>query len=266
MSFYTSLSGLKNAQTDLNVIANNMANSETTGFKKSSVQFADLVAGSAYDSPQMTQGIGSAVDTIAQNFSNGSVNQTGGALDVAISGDGFFTMKSSITGQTLYTRDGAFQIDNNGYINDGGGNRLQVFAPGATSGNPADAKIPAANAAGAAFAGVTFGEDGTVSASYADGSVTKIGTVALAQFTSPGGLKQMGSSNWEATGLSGAAVYGAPDQGIYGGLVSGALEGSNVDVTSELVGMITAQRYFQANAKAIDTQGQLVDTIVNLRS
>ena len=98
MSFYTSLTGLKNAQTDLGVISNNIANAETNGFKKSNTEFADIVAGSAYSNPRLTVGIGSTVERVTQNFSVGPIEQTGGAMDVAINGDGFFTLVSGSTG------------------------------------------------------------------------------------------------------------------------------------------------------------------------
>ncbi len=102
--------------------------------------------------------------------------------------------------------------------------------------------------------------------SYADGSVEPIGSVAVAGFIAPTGLKRVGSSNWESTGLSGVASYGSPGTGQYGSLLSGALERSNVDIAEELVGLITAQRNFQANAKAIDTATQISQTVINLRS
>lgn len=270
MSFYTSLNGMKNAQTDLGVIAHNIANSETNGFKKSRTEFADVVAGSAYTNPRMTQGVGATVESIAQNFAIGPIEQTGSALDLAVNGDGFFTTRSSLTGQTLYTRNGSFGIDENGYITDGSQNRLQGFPVDATgtptSTTPADLLIPAANAAGAEFAGVTIGNDGNVVASYADGTTEIVGKIALASFISPSGLKQVGSSNWQSTGLSGAASYGSPSEGRFGGLLSGALERSNVDIAEELVGLITAQRNFQANAKAIDTATQISQTVINLRT
>jgi len=268
MSFYTSLSGLKNAQTDLNVIAHNIANSETNGFKRSNTQFADIVAGSAFTNPKMIQGIGSTTEAIVQNFSIGPIELTGSALDLAISGDGFFTTVSAVTGQTLFTRNGAFTLDEQGYIQDGSSNRLQIFEPGADPAvdAPIDALIPATNAAGAAFAAVTVSAEGELAASYADGSSTVIGTVALATFVSAPGLKQVGSSNWQATGLSGAPDYGFPGGGAYGGLLSGAIERSNVDIAEELVNLITAQRYFQANAKAIDTATQISQTVINLRT
>ena len=190
MSFYTSLNGMKNAQTDLGVIAHNIANVDTNGFKKSSTQFADIVVGSAQVNPRMVQGIGARLESITQNFALGPIEQTGSALDMAITGDGFFTTRSVESGRTLYTRNGAFTRDDQGFIQDGSNNRLQVFPTdntGAiTSMTPVDASIPATNAAGSAFAGITVGSDGRVTASYADGSFDIVGTVSLAAFNSPG--------------------------------------------------------------------------------
>jgi flagellar hook protein FlgE len=270
MSFYTALSGLKNAQTELGVISHNIANSQTNGFKKSTVQFADIVAGSAYSNPKMIQGIGATVEATQQNFALGPIEQTGSALDVAINGDGFFTTVNAATNQTYYTRNGSFTQDGGGYIVDSSGNRLQVFpvdSTGAvTSTTPASAQIPATNAAGAEFAGVTVATDGTVTASYADGTNTPIGKIALASFVAPNGLKQVGSSNWTATGVSGAPSYGEAGDGQYGEVLSGMVERSNVDIAEELVGLISAQRDFQANAKAIDTFTQISQTIIQLRS
>lgn len=275
MSFYTSLSGLKNAQTQLNVIAHNIANAETGGFKKSKVEFGDIVAGSAYSNPKMIQGIGSTVEAINQNFAIGPVEQTGSTLDVAITGDGFFKVKSAATGDEMFTRNGAFDRDEAGYITDGSGNRLQIFAQpvapatiNPATDTPIDALALPTNTATppADFAGLTIAEDGTVTASYADATNIVLGRVALANFTAPTGLRQVGSSNWVSTGLSGAPTYGLPNEGAYGGLLSGALERSNVDLAEELVGLITAQRYFQANAKAIDTATQISQTVLNLRT
>ena len=269
MSFYTSLNGLKNAQTDLSVISNNIANAETNGLKKSTVAFSDIVAGSAFTNPKLLIGIGATVEAVNQNFKQGPVEQTGNALDLVVNGDGFFTTRSAITGDTLYTRNGAFEIDENGYLLRGG-NRLQVFPTDATGTVTSNAlqsvQVPAVNAAGAQFAGVAVGKNGVITASYADGTNTAIGMVALATFIAPGGLRQEGSANWAATGLSGTATYGQPDSGFYGGILSGALERSNVDLSEEMVGLITAQRNFQANAKAIDTATQISQTIINLRT
>lgn len=271
MSFYTSLNGLKNAQTDLGVIAHNIANAETTGFKKSDTEFADLVSGGKMTDPRLTKGIGATVTSITQNFGLGAIEQTGTATDLAINGDGFFALRGAENGQTAFTRNGAFDIDGAGYVQDGSNNRLQVYATDAAgnvlnSGTTIDARVPDVNGAGAELAGVTIGKDGELEAAYADGSVETVGRVALASFIAPTGLRQLGSSKWEATGLSGNPTFGMPGVGRYGSLLSGALERSNVDLAEEMVGLITAQRNFQANAKAIDTATQLSQTILNLRT
>lgn len=270
MSFYTSLNGMKNAQTSLGVIAHNISNSETYGFKRSRTEFAEIVAGSSLSNPKMIQGIGSSVKSITQNFSLGPIEQTGSALDVAITGDGFFTTRSAIGGNTSYTRAGSFALQGDGRIADSDGNVLQVFP---IDGNGAvdtssmgDAMIAPTNANGSEFAGVSIAANGRVSASYADGTVEDVGSVALASFIAPTGLKKIGNANWESTGISGAANYGSPGEAQYGTLLSGALERSNVDIAEELVGLITAQRNFQANAKAIDTATQISQTVINLRT
>lgn len=271
MSFYTSLSGLRNAQTDLGVIAHNIANAETTGYKKSKAEFSDLVAGGANAAPNQVRGIGATLDGIKQDFGLGAIEQTGTATDLSINGDGFFTTVHGESGRQLYTRDGSFGIDGQGFLQDGENNRLQIFEvdaagnvvnPGAT----VDAQVPVTNAAGSALAGVTVEQDGVVNAAYTDGSVVAIGRTALANFLSPTGLRQTGSAAWEATGSSGAPELGAPGNGRYGTILAGSLERSNVDLAEEMVGLISAQRNFQANAKAIDTASQLSQTIINLRT
>ena len=279
MSFYTSLNGMKNSQTQLGVISHNIANVETAGFKKSRVQFGDMVAGSALSNPRLTVGIGASVEAIEQNFALGPMEQTGSALDLAIKGDGFFETASAADGKTLFTRNGSFKVDQAGYIHDGSDNRLQIFPAtdqvngviDLTPGNQVSAQIPATNTQNgssppAEFAGIAVNENGNVVASYADGSNLVIGKVSLASFISPTGLKQVGSSNWQQTGLSGSPTYGQPGEGQYGSLQSGSLERSNVDIADELVGLIIAQRNFQANAKAIDTSTQIAQTVINLRT
>ena len=270
-SFYTSLNGLRNAETDLGVIAHNIANAETTGFKKSSAQFADIVANGSASNPRLARGIGATVSSITQNFSLGAIEQTGRSLDLAIDGDGFFAVRNAETAETFFTRNGNFRIDGNGALTDATGARLQVIptdaagvetAPGTTD----EAQVPVVNAAGSELANVTIERNGEVLAAYADGSVEAVGRVALANFVAPDGLKAKGSSRWEATGLSGAPAFASPTVGRAGQILSGALERSNVDLAEEMVALITAQRNFQANAKAIDTATQISQTIINLRS
>lgn len=270
MSYYTSLTGMRNAQTELNTISNNLANAETTGFKKSSVNFADIVAGSSYTNAKTQVGIGSLTQSIDQNFSGGSVKDTGSALDLMVNGNGFFTVSNPENDQVLYTRNGNFTTDGSGEIQDAYGNNLQIMAYDSSSGTYAttlsNGVIPTTTSTGATYTGVQVKDDGSIIASYSDASTAIIGKVALANFVSPTGLLQQGDQQWTVTGFSGAPIYGTPGDGAHGKLISGALEQSNVDTAEEMVSLITAQRYFQANAKAIDANTQISDSVINLRS
>jgi flagellar hook protein FlgE len=270
MSYYTSLTGMRNAQTELNTISNNLANAETTGFKKSTVNFADIVAGSTYTNAKNELGLGSQVKSITQDFSSGAMENTGSALDLAINGNGFFTVTNPSTGQVLYTRNGNFSTDGSGNIQDSDGNNVQVLAYDSSTGTygttPTNGVIPPTNADGATYTSVQVKTDGSVIASYSDGTNTTVGKIALASFVSPTGLLQVGNQQWQVSGLSGPATYSAPTDGGTGTILSGELEQSNVDTASEMVSLITAQRYFQANAKAIDANTQISDSVINLRS
>jgi len=116
------------------------------------------------------------------------------------------------------------------------------------------------------LSGVSVGTDGLVTASFSNGQTAKLGKVALASFVNMPGLRQEGDSYWQATGLSGNPSFGSANEGSFGQIKSSTLEGSNVDITEELVNLISAQRNFQANAKALDTSNQISQTIFNLRS
>lgn len=269
MSFFTSLSGLKNADTDLRVIAHNIANAETVGFKKSSVQFADLVATGSATDPRRSPGIGATIAGITQDFVLGPLEQTGRALDLAIDGDGFFALANPFSGDVSYSRNGNFRLTAAGELEDTWGNRLQAYpvdaAGNPTSAVPADISVPVTSGT-ASLANVTINVRGIVIAAYSDGSTQPVGQVALATFPAPNGLRAAGQTKWQATGESGAAVFGNPGIGTYGEMISGALERSNVDLAEEMVALLTAQRNFQANAKAIDTATQISQTVLNLRS
>lgn len=268
-SFYTSLNGLRNSETDLRVIANNIANAETAGFKKSSVQFADIVSRGSTIDPNLTIGLGATVTTIEQNFSLGSIEQTGRSLDVAINGDGFYATRNRETGETFFTRNGNFTIDSTGNLIDGFDESVQVIPTDAdgniTGTDPIDGVLPLTNAEGLALNNVTIDQNGIVQASYADGSSEAVGRIALASFASRDGLISVGQTKWSASGQSGEPTYSTPNRVGFGSLLSGSLERSNVDLAEEMVALITAQRNFQANARAIDTATTLSQTVINLQ-
>ena len=423
MSFYTSLSGLQAATTEMSAISHNLANVATNGFKRSRTEFADVIASSLDRSPTQMVGSGTVVKAVRQQFGQGNLIQSQSSLDMAISGEGFFAVKPTLeSAKVNFTRNGGFLVDADRYVVDGQGSHLQVFpvdgsgtvvataldsmislrlpevsgtpeATGAVSmkanlytntalpsngtfdrfdpesysystnttiydsvGNPMtmtqyfvrtqaptgtnensqwqvhsyvgdipltsggsntvsldfdgtntmtsptgaitfDPFQPASPAAAeqaftltftsdtvqsaAPFSitnrtadgkavgqieGVTVGEDGTVKASFSNGDTQTLGKVALARFTNPSGLRQLGSSYWATTGISGEAQLGEAAGSGFGNLMTGTIERSNVDITEELVGLISAQRNFQANAKALDTASQISQTIFNIRT
>ncbi|MDJ0979156.1 MAG: flagellar hook basal-body protein [Erythrobacter sp.] len=270
MSFFTSLSGLRNAETDLRVISQNIANAESVGFKKSNASFTDLVASGSGTDPRLTPGIGSALAGITQDFALGTFEQTGRGLDLAINGDGFFVTSNPVSGDISYTRNGSMRIIASGELQDSIGDNVQGFTVDAagnpTSTTPSNVIVPTSNAGGASLSSVSINGRGVVEASYADGTVEPVAQIALATFPANDGLRPIGQTKWAVTGDSGNAVYGSPGASQYGSIFAGALERSNVDLAEETVALLTAQRNFQANARAIDTATQISQTVINLRS
>lgn len=426
MSFYTSLSGLKGAQTDLATVSNNIANVGAYGFKKSRTDFGDIISSSS-----TTAGQGTRLKGIEQQFGQGGLEASSRELDLAITGAGFFVTRDQITGgNTLFTRNGAFSLDANRYLVDSNGGYVQVL-PVDPEGNataatlaaatnlqvpsmsgvsratskidltvslPSAADLPASrpaystsnpytfdrldpnsynhsvqtsviDSAGKSFpatmyfirtgsgtpstwesrlfvgqeevsadpaaatqpaplqmefdgagvrtvpagsvtyasvtpagasaplnmtldlgataqatgpftlrsleqdgfaagslADVSVGEDGLVTATYSNGETRAVGMLALANFSNPTGLKQRGDARWSVTGESGQATIGQAGGDGFGRVQTGALERANVDITEELVALISAQRNFQANAKAIETGNQMTQAIMNMRT
>ncbi|MES0874123.1 flagellar hook protein FlgE [Sinimarinibacterium thermocellulolyticum] len=406
MSFSIALSGLKAASADLGVTANNIANANTTGFKQSRAEFAELFPVSSYGVAANATGAGTRLARVAQQFQQGAINFTNNSLDLALSGEGFFTLSDN--GAMVYSRAGAFGTDRNGYVVNAAGQRLQVFPPIAgaqgfdtarladlqlTTGDnpprastrltaavnlPASAQPPAngsfdagdptsynftrsvtvydslgaahtaslffvkgaspnewnvhaqidgsdvggANAltftdsgtlltpangeitlpgfaptTGAAdlnltlnfaaatqfgddfglaelsqdgyatgrLTGIEITQDGIVQARYTNGQATPLGRIALANFPNPQGLQRLGDNAWGETFAAGPVLRGAAGETDFGLIQAGALEGSNVDLTEQLVNMITAQRNFQANAQMISTTDQITQTVINIR-
>lgn len=274
MSFFTSLSGLKGAQTDLSVIANNLANVGSTGFKKSRAQFGDLFASSPTQTTKLVAGQGTRLNAVVQQFTQGTLEATEKTLDLAVAGEGFFVVRGNPPrSEVSYTRNGAFQVDVDRNVVDTIGSKLQLLPIDAngnvtsTSINDAfDLLLPISSPTdpNVALANVSVGIDGLVTATFADGSDQKLGRVALATFTAQEGLRPIGDSHWQTTGDSGPAAVNAATNGPLGTIRSGSLERSNVDITEELVGLISAQRNYQANAKAIETSENLTQTIINV--
>lgn len=405
MSFNIALTGIDAANQDLSVTANNLANVASVGFKSSRPEFADLYAATQQGVSATAVGNGVRISEVAQQFSQGNLQTTNNNLDLAISGNGFFTLSDN--GALAYTRNGQFQLNNAGYVVNAAGLKLQVYpalptggfntgglsdlslnanqsAPQATATasvsanlpanatpptgapfNPADAttynnttsltvydslgaahtaqlyfvksaapnswttqlyidgaavgtaqplnysssgaltapasgKInfgaytPATGAAamsttfnfanttqyGGSFGvtavtqdgfttgkltGISIDTTGIVQARFTNGRSVNLGQVAMANFANPQGMQQVGNQTWSATNASGSVVMGIAGNSGFGTVQSGSLEQSNVDTTTALVNMITAQRNFQANAQMIQANSQITQTILNIR-
>jgi flagellar hook protein FlgE len=274
MSFYTSLSGLRGAQTDLSTISNNLANVGSTGFKKSRAQFGDLFASAPTQTTRMIAGQGTRLNGVIQQFTQGTLEATDKTLDLAIAGEGFFVVKGNPPRQDVsYTRNGSFQVDTSRHVVDTIGSSLQLL-PVDANGDVTSTALSSArdfilptvspNDPTSALVNVSIGIDGLVTATYADGSDQMLGKVAMASFTAPEGLRPIGDGHWQSTGDSGSPAINAATNGPLGTIRSGALERANVDVTEELVALISAQRNFQANAKAIETATNMTQTIFNI--
>ena len=274
MSFYTSLSGLRGAQTELGTISNNLANVSSTGFKRSRTEFGDLFSSAPSQTTKFVSGQGVRLNGVQQQFNQGTLESTEKTLDLAVAGEGFFVVKGPAPqSATTYTRNGAFQIAPNRTVVDTLGNKLQLLpvdADGVATatglGSTFDLVLPNVSPTNpaAGLANISVNNSGVVTATYTDGSSNAIGAVALASFVSQQGLRPVGDAHWQQTGDSGAANVNAANTGALGAVRSGTLERANVDVTEELVALIAAQRNFQANAKAIETATTLSQTIFNI--
>ena len=257
-SLWISKTGMEAQQMQLDVVSNNLANSSTTGFKRAHAVFEDLMyqnlrqAGSATsEQSQLPTGlqVGLGVRTVAtsRNFTQGSLQQSGNGMDVAIQGNGFFQITMP-DGTINYTRDGAFQVNAQGQI---------VTSNG----------LPVAN-------GITVPANATNISISADGNVTAtipgqvapqpIGTIALASFINPAGLDPRGQNLYAETAASGQPNTGTPGTNGLGQLMQGFLETSNVNVVQELVTMIQVQRAYEMNSKAIQTSDQMLAKLSQL--
>lgn len=286
MSMRTAVTGLNASQTQLSTIANNLANAATTGFKASRTEFADLYSA---DTSGKTPGSGVRVAGVTQVLKQGGLEFTGNNLDLAISGNGFFMLRDGDS--VSYTRAGNFRLDTSGTLVNSSGDKLMFFppatppaaqdtayamtpvftvppTPGPTNPVAIDANTPLPFGTPSVDYPMTrldIDRLGVLRATYSNGEIRALGQIVVASFATPTGLAQLGDSSWKPTFGSGPAQINAPSVGERGTIESGALEASNVEITEELVDMITAQRNFQANAKMITTSDQVAQTLLNIR-
>lgn len=255
-ALYSAAAGMQSQQMNLDVISNNLANVNTTGFKKSKIEFQELLYQTTR-APGAEQGSGNLLPTgiqvgegsrpvaTARIFTSGDLTQTGERLDVAIQGDGFFEVQLP-DGTRAYTRDGAFKTAADGRIVTSDGLPIQGgFQP-----------VPAGTT------NVTIGANGDVTYSGANGSTSF--QVQLVRFNNAGGLESAGSNLYRETAASGPPELGSPGQNGFGTLNQGYLEMSNVKVVEEMVNLILAQRAYEVNSKAVQAADEMMQQSNNL--
>jgi len=254
---WSAKSGMAAQQMTIDVIANNLANVNTTSFKKSRSEFQDLMyqtlsqAGSiTEEGGQIPTGIAIGMGTrpmgVHKQFMQGDFKETKSELDIAIEGKGFFRVLSN--DEELYTRAGNFKLDTDGNLVTPNGEPLQ---PGFT--------IPTDTIS------VTIDKDGTVTVFDPSGAGSTIGEIELYSFTNPAGLLSLGRNLYQQNDASGEAIAGTPGSDGMGTLVQGFLEMSNVDVVEEMVSMIMAQRAYEINSKAIQTCDSMLQVANNIK-
>jgi len=259
-SLNTAATGMVAQQTNLDVISNNLANVNTTGYKAQRADFQDLmyqtqnVAGVAASgtsaSPVTTQlGLGTTFAATTSNFSQGAMTATGGPLDLAVAGSGFFKVLMP-DGTDAYTRDGSFSVDANGLLV-------------TSDGYPIDPPVTIPQGASA----ISISNTGTITATVPGSSdATQITPgIQLTMFSNPGALQRIGQNLFLANKASGTAQDGTPGENGSGQIQAGYLEGSNVQVVQEMVNMITAQRAYEINSKAIQTSDDMMGMANNMR-
>lgn len=251
----TAATGMQVQQQNVDNIANNLANASTNGFKRTRLEFQDLLyqnmrqAGGAANASTnlpvgLQIGLGARSVASARLFTQGDFKQTNNPLDAVIEGSGFFQVRQT-NGDLAYTRDGQFRPNNQGQLVNAQGDALE---PAITI--PTEATS------------ITIGKDGTVSITVpGQANAQNVGQMQLAIFPNPAGLEALGGNLYKETGASGQATVGSPDANGIGAILGGHVEGSNVNVVEELVTMISAQRIYETNSKVISTADRMLGTI-----
>lgn len=257
----TAASGMYAQQLNIEVISNNMANMNTTAFKKNKAEFQDLMyqevvvntvnsntpGNSESGTGTIQVGNGVKPSTTQKSFLQGDVAATNNPLDVAIQGEGFFQVRK-IDGTLVYTRDGSFKLNSEGSLCTTGGYLLDP-----------DISLDENSV------GVIIGRDGAVELQQADGNRIPVGNIQLVRFLNPGGLLALGDNLYSESPESGRPILGNPGFDDFGELHQGYLEASNVDVVEEMISMITAQRAYELNSKTVKTVEEMMTMANNLK-
>lgn len=257
-SLHTASTGMFAQQQQIDVTANNIANVNTTSFKKSRAEFKDLLyqelnytANKTSDTTSnptgLQVGLGTKISSVQKMFFQGSLQETGNNLDIAISGDGFLKVKLP-NGTAGYTRDGSLKIDGQGFIVTSNGYKIQP-----------EFKIDNGTTH------INISPTGLVSVTTGDGILSNVGNLMLNSFINPAGLSSIGNNTFLETENSGIPVNGTPGMNGLGSLEQGFVEASNVQLVTEMTNLITGQRAYEANSKVVQTSEELLQTINNLK-
>ncbi|MDP8241026.1 MAG: flagellar basal-body rod protein FlgG [Candidatus Hatepunaea meridiana] len=258
-SLRTAALGMAAQQLNVDTIANNLANVNTTGYKKNNVEFQDLLyetiqagsssGGEGNEKPGDIQiGMGNKPISTFRCFTQGNITETGNSLDIAIEGNGFFQIQKP-DGEYAYTRDGALRINSTGNLVSVSG--LRVYP---------EIMLPEN------VASVNISQDGIISVLFqGESEPEEIGQLELATFMNSAGLRAIGGNLYEQTEASGEPAYGPPGEDGFGTVVQGYLEKSNVDVVQEMINLIVAQRAYEINSKAVKTADEILAMTNNLK-
>lgn len=283
-SLNSGVSGLRQFQEQMDVIGNNIANVNTTGYKSAHVEFADTFSQSLGSSSTTTSsgsmqvGTGVATESIHSSFSQGTIKDTGEATNLAISGNGFFLVTDSTTGATYATRAGDFKLSSDGYLITSDGYRVQGYSDSNLS-TRGDLKIDATsngttplgyddanNTVASTLKGYSIDENGKIWVTLSNNTKQVRGQVLLQNYTDPQSLVKEGNNLYSGLNAAGPlAASSAPNTSGLGSIESSKLETSNVDITTEFTNLITSQRAFQASSKIITTADEVLQEIVNLK-
>ncbi|AIY04098.1 flagellar basal body rod protein FlgG [Planococcus sp. PAMC 21323] len=255
-SMYSGVSGMKNFQTKLDVIGNNVSNVNTVGYKKSTVNFQDLLSQNMSNSGAnpMQVGLGSSTATIGVNHNGGSLMSTGVGTDLSMMGDGFFIVQdpeAQGTAGRYLTRAGNFTVTAGGELVTAQGYKVLDSV-----GNAIDVSE---------YDSFTINRSGEITGKMADGSIIAGQSIGVSNPPNPEGLRKFGGSLYEMTGAAGGAITIGSAAANNTEIGSGMLEMSNVDLTEEFTEMIIAQRGFQANSRSVTTSDEILQEIMNLK-
>ncbi|MBC8001040.1 MAG: flagellar hook-basal body complex protein [Opitutaceae bacterium] len=283
-SLTSAISGLQNFQERMDVIGNNIANVNTTGFKSARTDFADSFSQTLQFSSGGTAGtagtssiqIGAGVTTAAikNQYTQGALSRTGVQTDLAVAGEGFFIVRDPVSTTQFATRAGDFHLDQNGYLVANAGQRVQGFMDSSLT-TVGDIQIdttgmPATSAPGSKLISYAIDADGKVNVNLSDGTQFVRGQILMQSFRDPQGLVKEGNNLYSGIGSAGPLGGATPTMAAantngLGKIQSGALELSNVDLANEFTSMITAQRAFQATSRIITTSDEMLQELVNLK-